>query len=35
MEHFTRAMEEFWADEKLSTCPCCKKRITKPIPKFA
>ena len=35
VEHFTRAMEEFWADEKLSTCPCCNTRITKPIPKFA
>ncbi len=28
VEHFMRAMEEFWADAKLSTCKC-GTRITK------
>jgi 3-hydroxyanthranilate 3,4-dioxygenase len=33
VHHFARAMEEFWADEKLSTCPKCGHRIAKPAPK--
>jgi 3-hydroxyanthranilate 3,4-dioxygenase len=32
VEHFARAMEEFWADAKLSTCPKCGTRVTKPTP---
>lgn len=31
VEHFADAMEEFWADEELSTCSC-GHRITKPTP---
>ncbi|MSR18354.1 MAG: 3-hydroxyanthranilate 3,4-dioxygenase [Phycisphaerales bacterium] len=30
VKHFTQAMEDFWADSKLSTCPKCGTRITKP-----
>lgn len=30
VEHFAQAMEEFWADPKLSTCTKCGTRITKP-----
>lgn len=32
VEHFSRAMEEFWADPKLSTCRGCGHRITKAKP---
>ncbi|HRQ76893.1 MAG TPA: 3-hydroxyanthranilate 3,4-dioxygenase [Phycisphaerales bacterium] len=32
VEHFSRAMEEFWADEELSTCRNCGTRITKAKP---
>ena len=35
VKHFAQAMEDFWADEKLSTCPCCGVRITKPVAKHA
>ncbi len=34
VKHFTAAMEEFWKDEKLSTCACCGTRITKPVPQY-
>jgi 3-hydroxyanthranilate 3,4-dioxygenase len=30
VEHFSRAMEEFWADPKLSTCKTCGTRVMKP-----
>ena len=33
VQHFSRAMEEFWADEALSTCKACGTRVTKPAPK--
>lgn len=32
VEHFAQAMEEFWADPKLSTCRKCGTRISKPVP---
>ena len=32
VEHFSRAMEEFWADEELSTCTSCGTRVNKPAP---
>ncbi|MBT8486535.1 MAG: 3-hydroxyanthranilate 3,4-dioxygenase [Phycisphaerales bacterium] len=32
VEHFAEAMEEFWADPKLSTCRGCGTRVTKPTP---
>jgi 3-hydroxyanthranilate 3,4-dioxygenase len=32
VEHFARAMEEFWADPERSTCANCGHRITKPTP---
>jgi len=32
VEHFARSMEEFWADEKLSTCENCGTRVGKPTP---
>jgi 3-hydroxyanthranilate 3,4-dioxygenase len=32
VEHFSRAMEEFWADPKLSTCQACGARVKKPTP---
>jgi 3-hydroxyanthranilate 3,4-dioxygenase len=35
VNHFARAMEEFWADPALSTCKGCGHRITKPVPKVA
>ncbi|RLS88159.1 MAG: 3-hydroxyanthranilate 3,4-dioxygenase [Planctomycetota bacterium] len=30
VQHFAQAMEDFWADEALSTCKCCGNRIRKP-----
>lgn len=30
VKHFAQAMEDFWADEALSTCKCCGNRIRKP-----
>jgi 3-hydroxyanthranilate 3,4-dioxygenase len=30
VQHFARAMEEFWADPALSTCKACGTRITRP-----
>ena len=30
VQHFKRAMEEFWADEKLCTCRKCGTRVTRP-----
>lgn len=30
--HFRQAMEDFWADPKLSTCKRCGTRVTKPVP---
>lgn len=32
VEHFTRAMEEFWANPELSTCKSCGTRVEKPAP---
>lgn len=32
VNHFSRAMKEFWADEKLSTCSNCGKRVDTPKP---
>ena len=32
VQHFARAMEEFWADEELSTCKACGTRVEKPTP---
>jgi 3-hydroxyanthranilate 3,4-dioxygenase len=32
VDHFARAMEEFWADPKLSTCKQCGTRGPKPKP---
>ncbi|MEE2907814.1 MAG: 3-hydroxyanthranilate 3,4-dioxygenase [Planctomycetota bacterium] len=32
VEHFAQAMEDFWADEALSTCRSCGTRIGKPAP---
>ncbi len=32
VEHFSQAMEDFWADPDLSTCRECGTRITKPGP---
>lgn len=32
VEHFKQAMEDFWADAKLSTCGNCGQRVTKPKP---
>ncbi|MCP3902603.1 MAG: 3-hydroxyanthranilate 3,4-dioxygenase [Planctomycetes bacterium] len=34
VEHFAEAMEEFWADEELSTCKC-GVRVIKPEPNTA
>jgi 3-hydroxyanthranilate 3,4-dioxygenase len=34
VQHFARAMEEFWADPVLSTCKKCGCRITKPVAKY-
>jgi 3-hydroxyanthranilate 3,4-dioxygenase len=33
VEHFAQAMEEFWADPKLSTCKACGTRVIKPTVK--
>ena len=30
VQHFKRAMEEFWADERLCTCRKCGTRVTRP-----
>ncbi|MGH7178264.1 MAG: 3-hydroxyanthranilate 3,4-dioxygenase [Tepidisphaeraceae bacterium] len=32
VEHFKQVMEDFWADQKLSTCRNCGTRVTKPKP---
>ena len=32
VEHFAQSMEEFWADERLSTCKKCGTRVGKPTP---
>jgi len=32
VDHFARAMEEFWADTELSTCKHCGHRVEKPTP---
>jgi 3-hydroxyanthranilate 3,4-dioxygenase len=32
VDHFARAMEDFWADPKLSTCKQCGTRVPKPKP---
>jgi 3-hydroxyanthranilate 3,4-dioxygenase len=32
VDHFRQAMEEFWADPVLSTCPHCRTRVCKPTP---
>jgi 3-hydroxyanthranilate 3,4-dioxygenase len=32
VEHFKQAMEDFWADPKLSTCKKCGTRVPKPKP---
>ena len=32
VEHFAKAMEEFWADPERSTCKQCGHRIEKPTP---
>ena len=32
VKHFSAAMADFWADEKLSTCQHCGTRVTKPTP---
>lgn len=32
VQHFRQSMEDFWADEKRSTCDSCGKRVTKPGP---
>lgn len=32
VEHFSQAMEEFWADADLSTCKSCGTRAAKPTP---
>lgn len=32
VKHFRQAMEDFWADAKLSTCKNCGTRVTKPKP---
>ena len=32
VQHFSRAMEEFWADPQLSTCKVCGARVKKPTP---
>ncbi|MDZ4829610.1 MAG: 3-hydroxyanthranilate 3,4-dioxygenase [Phycisphaerae bacterium] len=33
VDHFSSAMETFWADPKLSTCKTCGTRVVKPTPK--
>lgn len=32
VNHFSRAMEEFWANEEFSTCSNCGTRVPKPTP---
>ncbi len=32
VQHFSQAMEEFWADETLSICKGCGTRVAKPTP---
>ena len=32
VQHFRKAMEDFWADEERSTCPSCATRVPKPGP---
>lgn len=32
VDHFRQAMEDFWADAKLSTCKTCGTRVPKPKP---
>jgi 3-hydroxyanthranilate 3,4-dioxygenase len=32
VDHFSRAMKEFWADERLSTCRACGTRVVKAKP---
>jgi len=32
VNHFKQAMEDFWADEELSTCKNCGTRVEKPTP---
>lgn len=32
VDHFSRAMKEFWADEQLSTCKNCGRRVTEGKP---
>ena len=32
VQHFRKAMEEFWADPELSTCDSCGTRVEKPGP---
>ena len=33
VNHFRKAMEAFWADPKLCTCPSCGTRVPKPAPR--
>ncbi len=33
VKHFREAMEAFWADPKLCTCPSCGTRVPKPTPR--
>lgn len=35
VQHFAKAMEEFWADATLSTCAHCGTRVPKPAPRTA
>ena len=32
VEHFRRAMEDFWADDELRTCKKCGAKVEKPVP---
>ena len=32
VQHFSQAMEEFWAEASLSTCKGCGRRVEKPTP---
>jgi hypothetical protein len=32
VEHFSKAMEDFWHDEARRTCKKCGKRVEKPGP---
>jgi 3-hydroxyanthranilate 3,4-dioxygenase len=31
VQHFAKAMEEFWADPKLNTCRCCGTQVKRPF----